>query len=130
MQQKEMDVGRVKKRIPLELHEQFVVHAWLAKHGIRHNHSPNGGKRHGREGAKLKRLGMSAGFPDFEIPYARKGYHGLYIELKRLSGGRLEVEQEEWRDFLLGEGFAWHLARGAQECIRIVCEYFDIKENI
>src|SRR5690606_17520809 len=80
---------------PSEQEEQFRVHFWLEKKGIVHHHSPNGGHRDIREAAKFKRLGTSAGFPDLELPYARKGYHGLYIELKRVKGGKLS-DRQEW----------------------------------
>lgn len=43
---------------------------------------PNGGSRHPIEAINLKRTGTKAGIPDFCIPIARKGYHGLYIEFK------------------------------------------------
>lgn len=115
-----------KRTCPIEQDEQFAAHAWLLKMNIRHNHSPNGGYRDIREAAKFKRMGVSAGFPDFEIPYARKGYHGLYIELKRLFGGKLSEYQVWWRDHFLAEGYAWHEAKGAQELILLVKNYFDM----
>ena len=116
----------IERGCPTEQEEQFVAHAWMVKKGIVHHHSPNGGYRDYAEGAKFKRMGVSPGFPDFELPYARKGYHGLYIELKRLNGGRLSEHQIWWRDFLLKGGYAWYEAKGAGECIRIVSEYLDL----
>lgn len=110
-----------------EQQEQFIVVARLKKAGINLHHSPNGGKRDAIEGAKLKRLGTAAGFPDLYFPAARKGYHSLFIELKRRSGGVLSEVQKLWRDILITEGHAWYMAKGADECIRIVEDYFDIK---
>ncbi len=115
---------------PSEQQEQFRVHAWLEKRGIVHHHSPNGGYRDAREGAKFKRLGVSAGFPDLEFPYARKGYHGLYIELKRVDGGKLSERQLWWRDHLQKEGYAWYEAKGFEECIGIVCDYLELEKGI
>lgn len=112
-----------KPALPTEQQEQFVAVAWLRKMNIPHHHSPNGGYRDYREAAKFKRLGTSAGFPDIFIPKARKGYHGLYIELKRVSGGKLSEAQEWWRDLLLAEGYAWHEAKGATEFIQFVENY-------
>ena len=135
--QRELDFGeekekkkkeREKKECLKEQEEQFIASAWMTKTGIVHNHSPAGGYRDIREAAKFRRMGVSAGFPDFEIPYARKGYHGLYIELKREFGGKLSDRQLWWRDFLLVGGYSWHEAKGAKECIRIVREYFDLIE--
>lgn len=109
---------------PTEQQEQFIVHAWLTKKGIIHNHSPNGGYRNPIEAAKFKRLGTSSGFPDLEMPYARKGHHGLYIELKRQSGGKLSENQIWWGKFLIEQGYAWYEARGADEAIKIILDYF------
>ena len=40
-------------------------------------HIPNGGSRHPREAANLKRQGVKAGVPDLFLPIARGKYHGL-----------------------------------------------------
>lgn len=114
---------------PSEQQEQFRAVNWIRKNGIICHHSPNGGYRDAREGAKFKRLGTIAGFPDLTLPYARKGYHGLYIEVKKVHGGKLSDVQVWWRDFLIGEGYAWHLAKGADECIEIVRDYFGMKKE-
>ena len=109
-----------------EQQEQYAVHDWMTKKGIIHHHSPNGGKRNQWEGVKFKAMGVSPGYPDLTIPYARKGHHGLYIELKRVSGGKLSSYQEFWRDHLLSEGHYWAEAKGATECINIICDYLEI----
>jgi len=46
------------------------------------HHSPNGGYRNAREAARFKQMGTQSGFPDLFIAAAKKGYNGLYIELK------------------------------------------------
>lgn len=112
--------------IPTEQDEQFVVVAWLHKKRVPCHHSPNGGYRNPIEGAKFKRLGVSAGFPDLTIPLARKSYHGLYIELKRVSGGKLSEHQLWWRDVLIREGYAWFEAKGASAAIDIIKNYLDL----
>lgn len=117
---------KIERNCPREDYEQIVAHLWMEKKEIVHHHSPNGGKRDIEEAAKFKRMGVSAGFPDFEIPYMRKGFGGLYIELKTLFGGKLSERQIWWRDHLIKEGYAWYVAKGAQECIRIVSEYLDL----
>ena len=110
-------------KIPTEQQEQFVLAHWLRLNKIPHHHSPNGGYRNPIEAAKFKRLGTSAGWPDLIIPKARKGYHGLLLELKRLKGGVLSEAQAYWRDLLISEGYAWHEARGAEEAIKIIENY-------
>lgn len=108
---------------PTEQQEQFTAVAWLRKKGVPFYHVPNGGRRDYIEAAKFKRLGVSAGVPDLCLPIARKGYHGLYIELKRVSGGKLSETQMTWRDILLREGYAWYEAKGAADLIQFVENY-------
>ena len=56
---------------------------------------PNGGKRSAITASILKDEGVLAGMPDLIIPCARKGYNGLFIEMKygknRLSPNQIEV---------------------------------------
>ncbi len=120
-------VKAVKRKCPKEVYEQIVAVTRLRKMGVMVHHSPNGGRRNAREGAKFKRMGVSAGFPDLTIPYARKGCHGLYIEIKTVLGGKLSEAQIWWGNFLKKEGYAWYEAKGANEVVRIVCEYLDLK---
>lgn len=108
---------------PTEQDEHFVAAAWLRKMNIPHHHSPNGGYRNPIEAAKFKRLGTQPGFPDFWIPLMRKGYGGLYIELKRQHGGVLSEHQKYWRDLSLREGYAWYEAKGASQLMEIVKNY-------
>lgn len=103
---------------------RFIV--WLTEQGIRHHASPNAARRSMREGAKLKRMGMSPGFPDVEIPYARGKWHGLYIELKRESGGIVSTAQREWLNHLKAEGYAAMVAKGYAEAVDITERYFEL----
>ena len=56
---------------------------------------PNGGKRNAKEAYFMKRTGVKAGVPDLCVPVAKKGYHGLYIEMKYGKNKPTEA-QEEW----------------------------------
>lgn len=109
--------------VPKEDEEQIVAATWLTKKNILFFHVPNGGYRNAIEGSKFKRMGVRSGVPDICIPIARKGYHGLWIELKRVSGGRLSDTQQWWRDALRREGYKWEMALGADEVIKLVTEY-------
>jgi VRR-NUC domain len=106
-----------------EAQEQVRAATWLFKKDILFYHVPNGGRRDYLEGAKFKRMGVKAGVPDICIPLPRKGYHGLYIELKRAKGGSLSESQQEWRDALTREGYCWYEAKGADELIAFVENY-------
>jgi len=119
---------RVKKRrlVSSEEQEQILLSAWLTKHNIMHHHSPNGGLRNAREGAKFKRMGVRAGWPDVHLPYARKGYYSLFIEVKRKVGGQLTDSQKYCLEELNKLGHLAVVARGADEAIEIIKQYFDM----
>lgn len=63
---------------------------------IRAIHVPNGGKRDAVTGAKLKREGTKAGFPD--ILLIKEGGSCAVIEVKT-NAGRLTDTQKEWGDW-------------------------------
>lgn len=87
-----------------------------------YNHSPNEGKRTPQEGNKLKRMGMSKGFPDLEICVPKNGFHGLYLEFK--SGkGKLSPEQKEWGERLGEAGYKVAVVRSCNEAIEVFEAY-------
>lgn len=67
-------------------------------------HIPNEGKRSIATGGKLRAEGLRKGVPDICLPVPRGRYHGLYIELKRLKGGRTSPEQKQWLSDLQAVG--------------------------
>ncbi len=86
-------------------------------------HIPNGGSRNRLEAANLKQQGVKAGVPDLCLPVARGDSHGLYIEMKRLSGGRVSKEQTEWMDALMAEGYTVALCRGWEMASGVIMAY-------
>ena len=87
------------------------------------HHIPNEGKRSVASGAQLKRMGLRKGVPDICLPVARGGYHGLYIELKRRTGGSLRADQREWIEALRQQGYYADVCRGWDEAARTISEY-------
>lgn len=83
------------------------------------HHSPNGGGRSKTEGARFKREGVKAGYPDLELNAARHGYHGLFIEMKTPKG-RMSKAQKDWHEFLKSEGNSVHVCRSADEAIGVI----------
>ncbi len=112
--------------MPKEDQEQIVVATWLTKNNIVFYHIPNGGKRHMLEAIKLKRMGTKAGIPDICIPMARKGYHGLYGELKRKVGGQVSEVQEYWLEELKRQGYYVFVGRGSDDFIQHVKNYMEL----
>ncbi|MCM1093748.1 MAG: VRR-NUC domain-containing protein [Lachnospiraceae bacterium] len=88
------------------------------------HHSPNGGKRNAREGARFKAMGTKAGFPDIAIYIPASGYHGLFIEMKT-SKGRQTDTQKEWQELLSQQGYKYEVCRGFDEFRHIVNKYLN-----
>jgi hypothetical protein len=118
-----------KKRNRDEEIEQEKFTAWYAGYlepkGYRWFHPANGGSRNAIEGAKLKRMGVKRGVSDIIMPVARKSYHGLVIELKRVDGKEADVspEQRDWLEWFKKAGWSTHVAFGFEQAKAIVLEY-------
>lgn len=67
------------------------------------HHIPNGGSRNPIEAKHLKQQGVKSGVPDLHLPVSRKGFNGLYIELKT-EKGRPSENQKWWIDSLKKQG--------------------------
>lgn len=137
---------------PTELAEQFGLVQWLrlTHPTVKFFAVPNGGKRDHTE-ATLKLLeGLSRGVPDLWVPHARKGYHGLVLELKVATDpndsvwsftgaggwagqespvttwrkGVVSPDQRKWLDHLTTEGYLSVVCEGMQMATRAVDWYF------
>ena len=106
---------KLKPNYPLERAEQTALARWLDLSKLLWYAIPNGEKRDVITGANLKRQGVKAGVPDICILEPRSPYHGLYIELKRGSGGVVSKAQREWLDKLNQHGYLALVAHGWQE---------------
>ena len=99
--------GKKKRREQPEYELQVQCADWLRVHGILFQHSPNEGLRHPATGKRLKRAGMSAGFPDIAIYSKVPNYpnvRGVALELKSPKG-RLSPPQERWMNDLRAAGW-------------------------
>lgn len=115
--------------IPKEAEEQTLIFEWagLAQgkypqlallHAI-----PNGGSRNKIEALHLKAQGVKAGVPDIFLPYNNGKHNGLYIELKRMKGGRIREEQSDWIRMLRANGYMAEVIRGAEAAIKLITDY-------
>lgn len=87
---------------------------------------PNGGSRNKIEAAHLKQQGTKSGVPDICLPVARGGYHGLYIELKRVKGGNASGNQKCWIDDLRRQGYRAEICKGFQKAADLIEEYMNL----
>jgi hypothetical protein len=83
---------------------------------------PNGGDRHPAVAAKMKAEGVKPGVPDYCLPAARAGFHGLYIELKTATG-RASREQAQWVQDLRAEGYHAEVCRGWEQALKVLLDY-------
>lgn len=74
------------------------------------------------QGAMLKKMGVRKGVPDLCLPVPRRGYHGLYIEMKSIKG-RPTKEQKEWMRELIRQGYDASICYGAKEAIEKIIWY-------
>ena len=113
-------VRRPKPVAPLEHHEQVAFVQWFR---LQHPRVliyaiPNGASLAGDEKqrailmGRLKAEGLTPGVPDLHIPA-----WSLYIEMKRVRGGRISPEQREIHAELRASGNTVIVATGSMDAI-------------
>ena len=79
---------------------------------------PNGEKRAITVAKRLKAEGVVRGIPDLYIPA-----WNLWVEMKRISGGRLSPEQRGMIQYLEGIGQKVIVAKGAADASKQILEF-------
>lgn len=83
-------------------------------------------RRPGVMTAVLTKLGMRKGFPDYAVLVPLEPYAGLFLEAKRVRGGRAEPEQLAWREKLRSWGYDAHICEGGQRMIQCTHNYLSL----
>jgi VRR-NUC domain-containing protein len=89
---------------------------------------PNGGYRNIYVARKLKAEGVRAGVADLCLPAARRGYHGLYIEMKSEEGVATQ-EQKAFLRSVLEEGYCAVIAEGGDQARAVLDWYIGISDH-
>jgi hypothetical protein len=89
---------------------------------------PNGGDRNIRVARKLKAEGVLSGVADLCLPAARRGYHGLYLEMKS-EEGVAKKEQKEFLRHVSAEGYCAVIAQGVDEAKATLEWYLNITDH-
>jgi hypothetical protein len=107
--------------------EQVALIAWC------HNHSDkrlqliyahmNGIRTTPGNAVKHKAAGAKKGIPDLFLPVPIGGFHGLYIEMKKLKGGTVSPEQKVWISLLKQQGYEAIVCSGADEAKQLIENY-------
>lgn len=88
-------------------------------------HIPNGGARSKSEAARFKAAGVKAGVPDIFLPAPRGKYNGLFIELKRIKGGRVSGEQEIVLRELARMNYCVYVCFGWEQAAETITKYLE-----
>ena len=120
--------------VPTESVEQQCLFRWAEFQSVRYPelkllyHVPNGGSRKKSEAGRFKAEGVKAGVPDLCLPVARGGYHGLYIELKRLKHSKTSEDQKAWIAQLNEQGYCAVVCKGWEAAAKVITEYLNMEE--
>jgi len=124
-----------KNTTPLEEWEQEQVFKWIRANQIREPKlklaygTLNGVRLAPKLRAKMKKQGNRKGVFDIVLP-ARSGsgkYPGLYVELKRLKGGHVSPEQEEYGFMLAEQGYKAVICKGHGAAIEAIKQYLKVE---
>ena len=89
---------------------------------------PNGFLRTKAMRIRAWREGVHPGVPDIFIPFACKGFHGLFIEFKT-PRGTLTKPQTDYLNLARARGYKAEVARSAEHALRIFSEYISDATN-
>lgn len=112
----------MKEFIATEHQEQVIFVQWFKRKysPVRIFAIPNGGYRSRVTAARLKAEGVMRGVPDLYIPE-----WNLWIEMKRIKGGRLSPEQRDWKRYLEQCGNTVFVALGAEHAMQLVDDFIE-----
>ena len=90
---------------------------------------PNGTYKSIAAAKKFAAEGLRSGVPDICLPVSNGRYHALYIEMKRIKGGRISPEQKDWIDMLNNAGNFAIVCYGADSARSAIIEYLGIQNS-
>lgn len=107
--------------VPLEEDEQIALFDWADR--MLHRYPElgwmfavnNGLRLRPATALRARRAGTRKGVADVCLPAPRRGFHGLWIEMKRLRGGRLEPEQRAFGEAMLRQGYLFKVCNGWEQ---------------
>lgn len=91
-----------------------IIRRWMNPQW-RFTHVASGEKRDVVTAARLKRMGVVAGWPDLQ--FAGPGGQMVFLELKRAGSGRLSESQQAMREHLQACGFEYLCTTSVDEAV-------------
>jgi len=89
---------------------------------------PNAAKRSVRIASMMKAEGMVSGVPDLHLAAPSGNHHGLFIEMKRIKGGKVSENQAEWLHKLGKYGYKTAVCYGWIEAKEEIENYISVSE--
>jgi len=121
------NLAKYKAAIPTESQEQAAFVSWfrLAYPALTDLFFaiPNGAHKSPAMAAKFKREGLVSGVPDICLAHPKHGLHGLFIEMKRIKGGKVSDSQQKILASLAAQGYSVRVCFGCDEAIEAVRDY-------
>lgn len=128
-QKRENRIKKNESNALTELQIQIRVMNWWAKAHLSYHLPefvlfaiPNGGARSEIEAANFKRSGVRPGILDICLVVPVAGFHGLFVELKTLTG-RISPDQIEVGKYLDAAGYKTSFQRTPEGAIDAIAEY-------
>lgn len=87
---------------------------------------PNGGLRDMRTAVTMKQEGLKPGWPDLQFMIPKGIYCGLFIEMKRQTGGTVSKDQKRILNRLESHGYRCEIAKGDKKARKILQDYLDL----
>lgn len=85
--------------------------------------TPNGQERNKIVAKRLKDEGVRPGVPDITFAFPCRGYHGLYIEMKRKKSYSVSSTQKRKIEALRDVGYRVEVCRGFDEARAVMYNY-------
>jgi len=137
---------KAKPKSPTEHEEQVFLMEWADRELFKYPQLsllfaiPNGAKLPYRrvtnkgvaishERRKMLKEGMRAGVPDLMMAYPSKGFHGLFIEMKRAEKSLSTVSeaQRDWITNLCANGYRAEICYGWEAARDVILDYLGAK---
>ena len=83
---------------------------------------PNGANMRAIERVNMVKEGLLAGVPDLFLAHPLKGFNGLFIELKTMTGVESD-KQRKMRKALTKKGYLCYVARSHETAIELIQDY-------
>jgi hypothetical protein len=90
---------------------------------------PNGGARDPVTAKRLKDEGVLPGVPDLFLAVPRGDRHGMFVEMKAMTRGRVSPAQNRLLGALAAEGYMTAVPRGYEEAKTAMTNYLDLEQQ-